>query len=67
MIYRQLFAVYRQHEDSEERSMSVLRETNGQDQKLRGEWSSCLCSFRQVTEVKLSRVRSNSGRVTSDA
>ena len=34
---------------------------------LQGEWPSGLCSIRQVTEVKLGRVRSNSGWVTSEA
>ena len=33
---------------------------------LRGEWPSGLNSFRQETEVKLGRVRSNSGWVTSE-
>ena len=33
----------------------------------RGEWPSGLNSFRQVTQVKLGRVRSNSGWVTSEA
>ena len=33
----------------------------------RGEWPGGLNSFRQVTEVKLGRVRSNSGWVTSEA
>ena len=33
----------------------------------RGEWPSGLYSLRQVTEVKLGRVRSNSGWVTSEA
>ena len=33
----------------------------------RGEWPSGLNSLRQVTEVKLGRVRSNSGWVTSEA
>ena len=32
-----------------------------------GEWPSCLWSLRQVTEVKLGRVRSNSGWVTLEA
>ena len=32
----------------------------------RGEWPSGLYSLRQVTEVKLGRVRSNSGWVTSE-
>ena len=32
-----------------------------------GEWPSGLDSFRQVTEVKLGRVSSNSGWVTSEA
>ena len=36
-------------------------------QMLRGEWPSGLNSFRQVTEVKLGRVRSDSGWVTSEA
>ena len=31
------------------------------------EWPSGLNSFHQVTEVKLDRVRSNSGWVTSEA
>ena len=34
---------------------------------IRGEWQSGLYSLRQVTEVKLGRVRSNSGWVTSGA
>ena len=34
---------------------------------LRGEWPSGLNSLRQVTEVKLGRVRSNSRWVTTDA
>ena len=34
---------------------------------LRGEWPSGLYSLRQVTEVKLGRVRSISGWVTSEA
>ena len=33
----------------------------------RGEWPSGLYSLRQVTEVKLGRVRSNSEWVTSEA
>ena len=33
----------------------------------RAEWPSGLYSLRQVTEVKLGRVRSNSGWVTSEA
>ena len=33
---------------------------------LRGEWPSGLNSLRQVTEVKLGRVRSDSGWVTSE-
>ena len=32
-----------------------------------GEWLSGLNSFREVTEVKLGRARSNSGWVTSEA
>ena len=32
---------------------------------LRGEWPSDLYSLRQVTEVKLGRVRSDSGWVTT--
>ena len=32
----------------------------------RGEWPSGLYSFRQVTEVKLGRVRSDSGWVTTE-
>ena len=35
-------------------------------QNSRGEWPSGLYSLRQVTEVKLGRVRSNSGWVTSE-
>ena len=34
---------------------------------LRGEWPSGLCSIRQVTEVKLGRVRSDFGWVTTEA
>ena len=34
---------------------------------MRDEWLSGINSFRQVTEVKLSRVRSDSGLVTSGA
>ena len=34
---------------------------------LRGEWPTGLYSLRQVTEVKVGRVRSNSGWVTSEA
>ena len=34
---------------------------------VRGEWPSGLYSLRQVTEVKLGRVRSDSGWVTSEA
>ena len=34
---------------------------------LRGEWPSGLNSLRQVTEVKLGRVRSNSRWVTTEA
>ena len=37
------------------------------DLALRGEWQSGLNSVRQVTEVKLGRVRSNSGYGTSEA
>ena len=33
---------------------------------IRGEWPSGLYSLRQVTKVKLGRVRSNSGWVTSE-
>ena len=33
----------------------------------RGEWPSSLYSLRQVTELKLGQVRSNSGWVTSEA
>ena len=33
----------------------------------RGEWPSGLYSLRQVTEVKLGRVRSDSGWVTTEA
>ena len=33
----------------------------------RGEWPSGLKSFRRVSEVKLGRVRSDSGWVTSEA
>ena len=33
----------------------------------RGEWPSGLYSLRQVTEVKLGRVRLNSGWLTSEA
>ena len=36
-------------------------------QEMRGEWPNGLYSLRQVTEVKLGRVRSNSGWVTSEA
>ena len=32
-----------------------------------GKWPNGLSSFRQVTEVKLGQVRSNSGWVTSEA
>ena len=39
----------------------------GSSMVLRGEWPSGLYSPRQVTEVKLGRVRSNSGWVTSEA
>ena len=39
----------------------------GQIYNLWGEWPSGLYSFRQVTEVKLGRVTSNSGWVTSEA
>ena len=35
--------------------------------KLRGEWPSGLYSLRQVTEVKLGRVRSDFGWVTTEA
>ena len=35
--------------------------------QLRGEWLSGSYSLRQVTEVKVGRVRSNSGWVTSEA
>ena len=35
--------------------------------KMRGEWPSGLYSLRQVTEVKLGRVRSDFGWVTSEA
>ena len=35
--------------------------------RLRGEWPSGLNSSRQVTEVKLGRLNSNSGWVTSEA
>ena len=34
---------------------------------MRGEWPSGLYSLRQVTEVKLGRVRSDFGWVTSEA
>ena len=34
---------------------------------VRDEWPSSLYSFRQVTEVKLGRVRSNSGWVALEA
>ena len=34
---------------------------------MRGEWPSGLNSFRQVNDVKLGRVKSNSGWVTSEA
>ena len=34
---------------------------------LRGEWPSGLYSLRQVTEVKLGQVRSDSGWVTTEA
>ena len=37
------------------------------EELLRGEWPSGLNSFRQMNEVKLGRVRSNSGWVTSEA
>ena len=35
--------------------------------RLRGEWPSGLYSLRQVTEVKLGRVRSDFGWVTTEA
>ena len=35
--------------------------------KTRGEWPSGLYSLRQVTEVKLGRVRSDFGWVTTEA
>ena len=35
--------------------------------QLRGEWPSGLYSLRQVTEVKLGRVRSDFGWVTTEA
>ena len=38
----------------------------GQNKDDRGEWPSGLNSLRQVTEVKLGRVRSDSGWVTSE-
>ena len=37
------------------------------EQSIRDEWPSGLNSFCQVTEVKLGRVRSDSGWVTSEA
>ena len=40
--------------------------TENEQMHKRGEWPSGLNSFRQVTEVKLGRVRSNSGWVTSE-
>ena len=36
-------------------------------ERLRGEWPSGLHSLRQVTEVKLGRVGSDSGWVTTEA
>ena len=38
-----------------------------QNVRLRGEWPSGLYSLRQVTEVKLGRVRSDFGWVTTEA
>ena len=35
--------------------------------KMRAEWPNGLYTLHQVTEVKLGRVRSNSGWVTSEA
>ena len=37
-----------------------------QQDKVGGEWPSSLFSFRQITEVKLGRVKSHSGWVTSE-
>ena len=44
----------------------TLYGVSGRVAEIRGEWPSGLNSSRQVTEVKLGRVRSNSGWVTSE-
>ena len=43
-----------------------MRRVVGNICHIRGEWPNDLYSSRQVTEVKLGRVRSNSGWVTSE-
>ena len=45
----------------------LLRMNSAQPQRMQGEWPSGLYSLRQVTEVKLGRVRSDFGWVTSEA
>ena len=57
------------------RRLSVLQSTmtiiqicnQSSNTPLQGEWPSGLYCLRQVTEVKLGQVRSNSGWVTSEA
>ena len=45
----------------------IYMKLNLQVELLRGEWPSGLHSLRQVTQVKLGRVRSDFGWVTSEA
>ena len=47
--------------------MKVFIYANERHPGNRGEWPSGLYSLRQVTEVKLGRVRSDFGWVTSEA
>ena len=45
----------------------VFRKLPSANYRLRGEWLSGLYSIRQVTDVKLGRVRSDFGWVTTEA
>ena len=47
--------------------LQILVDSELEASRVRGEWPSGLYRLRRVTEVKLDRVRSDSGWVTSEA
>ena len=68
MICLSLFDDKNKRKDfTEDGGEEILRRCFTLKVRLRGEWLSCLSSFRQVNEVKLGPMRSNSEWVTSEA